>query len=145
MGTIEKEKNRKGKKPRGFTLIELLVSIIVLGIAFLAMIFANTYIQRRNEASYEQMVAIQDAHRLIERIRDASITGAFPGNVTGAFPEGVPVAGFNNLSGEQITVNYNGALTVDPLNITITTQWNELGNRSRTVQLRTLMTQRRFS
>jgi len=145
MKTIEKE-NRKEKRPRaGFTLIELLVSVIILGIAFLSMIFANTYIQRRNEASYEQMIAIQDAHHVIERIRDASVTGAFPGNVTAAFPEGVAVPGFNNLSNEQITVNYNGAPAADPLNITITTQWNELGNRARTIQLRTLMTQRRFS
>lgn len=122
-------------------MIELLVSIFVISIALLAMLLANSYIQKRSEQSYEELVATQDAHRAIELMRNTASTGTFPGNVIAAYPDGGAVAGYNNLRSEQVTVSY-ASTTSDPLDVTVTTNWSGQGVRNRTAQLRTLMTQR---
>jgi len=129
------------KRARGFTLIELLVAVVVMGFGLLALLLANTYIQQASERAYERMVAVQDAGRAAELIRDASVNGNFPANVTAAFPNGGAVAGFNNLTAEQVVVNYRNT-NADPLDITVTTTWLEQGRRNSSFQLRTLMTQR---
>ena len=125
----------------GFTLIELMIAVVVIGLGLLGMVMANTVIQTTSEAAYERMVATQDAHRTIELMRNASMTGNFPQNVTGAFPNGAAAAGFNNLTGEQVAVTY-GNVQADPLDITVTTTWLERGRRNTSTQLRTLMTKR---
>lgn len=128
-------------KPNGFTLLEVMIAVIVIGVGLLAMLLANTAIQRTSEAAYERMVATQDAHRVIELMRNTSLNGNFPGNVTATYPNGAAVPGFNNLTGEQVVVAYVNT-TVDPLDLTITTHWLELGRRNTSLQLRTLMTRR---
>lgn len=122
-------------------MVEVLVATAVISLALLAMLLANTSLQRSSGAAYERMVATQDAHRVIETMRNTASAGIFPANVTAAFPNGAPVAGFNNLSNEQVVVAYaNPAL--DPLDITVTTNWREHGVRNTSIQLRTFMTQR---
>lgn len=122
--------------------MELLAALVVIVLGLLGILYANTYAQRTSEGSYEQMVAIQDAHRAIELIRNtASSGGIFPQSVTGAFPNNGLVGGFNNLFNEQVRVNYANPIA-DPLDVTITTTWLEGGLRNRTAQLRTLITQR---
>lgn len=125
----------------GFTLVELLISILLIAVGLLGMVLANTYIQKTSETAYERMVATQDAHRVIEMIRNVSQTGNFPSNVTGAFPSGAAVPGFSNLSGEAVVVTYANP-AADPLDLTVTTTWREQGLRTTSTQLRTLMTQR---
>ncbi len=126
---------------KGFTLIELLVALVVIVVGLLGILLANIFVQSSSEAAYQRMVAMQDAHRVIELMRNASSTGNFPINVTAAFPSGGAVAGFNNLTNEQVAVAYANAAS-DPLDITVTTTWREHGRRNSTAQLRTLMTQR---
>ena len=75
------------------------------------------------------MVATQDAHRVLELMRNTSATGNFPGNVTNAYPPGGNIAGFNSLDGEQVAVTYADP-TTDPLDITVTTSWREGGRSS---------------
>lgn len=108
---------------KGFTLVELLVSLVVIGIGLLGMLLANTYIQKVSQTSYEQMVATQDAHRVMELIRRTAATGTFPNNVANAFPDGEAVdlsqlPGLGSLSGEQIIVTYGnqggGGTGTDP-------------------------------
>ena len=122
-------------------MIELMVSIIVIGFALLAVLLANTAIQQASERARERMIATQDAHRVVELIRNASVNGNFPANAVTAFPNGGAVAGFSNLTNEQVVASYANT-AADPLNITVTTTWLELGRRNVSVQLRTLMTQR---
>jgi len=134
-------KRKFSAKRSGFTMIELMVSIIVVGFALLAVLLANTAIQQASERARERMIATQDAHRVVELIRNASVNGNFPANVVTAFPNGGAVAGFNNLTNEQVVASYSNT-AVDPLDITVTTTWLEQGRRNALVQLRTLMTQR---
>jgi prepilin-type N-terminal cleavage/methylation domain-containing protein len=126
---------------KGFTLIELMVSLFIIVVGLLGIILANIYTQRTSDGTYEKMVAVQDAHRVLEMMRSASKTGTFPANVTSAFPQGAAVAGFTNLSTERVTVTYSDALG-DPLDVTVTTSWRERGMRNTSTQLRTLLTQR---
>ena len=135
------KRNKSQAGPKGFTLLELMIAVVLMGLGLLGMLLANTYIQRTSEAAYERMVATQDAHRVIELMRNVSSNGNFPANVTGTYPSGAAVPGFTNLTGEQVVVAYANSLA-DPLDITVTTLWLELGRRNTTVQLRTLMTKR---
>ena len=128
-------------KTAGFTLLEVLIAMMVLGFGLLAMLMGNTYTQQASERIYERMIAAQDASRVIEQMRDASINGNFPANVTTTFPNGVAVAGFNNLMGEQVVATYANP-NADPLDITVTTSWLERGRRNTSLQLGMLMTQR---
>jgi hypothetical protein len=89
----------------------------------------------------ERILALQDAHRVIELMRSASSVGNFPGNVTNAYPDAAPVSGFDTLTNEQITVDYADT-EEDPLDVTVDVTWSELGTRDATAQLRTLITQR---
>lgn len=138
----EKMRSKKAKsKNAGFTMLELLIAILILGFGLLAVLLGNTYTQQASEKNYERMIAAQDASRVIESLRDASVNGNFPANVVAAYPNGVAVGGFNNLTNELISVNYTST-TSDPLDITVTTSWRERGRRNMSFQLKTLMTQR---
>lgn len=126
---------------KGFTLFELMVAVVLIGVGLLGMLLANTYVQKTSEAANERIVATQDAHRVIELMRNASASGTFPANVTSAYPNGGTVPGFANLTGEQVVVTYASS-SADPLDIMVTTNWLELGRRGTSTQLRTLMTRR---
>lgn len=129
------------KNRRGFTMVELLIAVVVIGVTLLAMILGNTSVQQLSEKSFEKMSAYQDAHRTVELIRNASVTGTFPANVVNTFPPAGQVAGFNSLKNEQVTVSYTDP-AADPLDITVTTTWERGDRRNGSIQLRTLMTQR---
>ena len=135
--------NRKqtGRKTEGFALLEVLLGLLILGTGLLGLLLANVSVQKFSDAGYERVVATQDAHRVLELIRNASATGNFPANVTAAYPNGSIVPGFNSLIGEQVAVTYANPVA-DPLDITVATSWQEGGRRNTSIQLRTLMTQR---
>lgn len=126
---------------RGFTLLEVMIAVAVIGLGLLGVMLTNVNVQKMSDRGYERLVATQDAHRVLELLRNSSATGNFPSNVTQAFPHGALVAGFNNLSGEQVVVTYANP-SADPLDIAVTTSWLESGRRNSSIQLRTLMTQR---
>ena len=126
---------------RGFTLLEVVITIAVVMISFLALMFSNMIIQRNNDMFYQRTVASQDAHQVMERIRDTATFGLFPNNVTDQYPDGADVPGFSNLQGQQIIVDYSSALS-DPLDITITVNWLEDGFRNVSYTLSSIVTQR---
>jgi len=133
----------------GFTLIEFLIAMTVLFLGLGMGIAALNYLNQSNETSYQEVVALQDAHRVIEQMRQQSNVGTFPGNVTTTFPDAQNVNGFNNLNSEQVSVNYVNTGT-DPLDVTVTVTWvnksttvgETVNNRTMTTQLTTLITQR---
>ena len=129
------------EKEEGFTLVEALITILVVGLALLASLVATTAIQRTSESAHERAVAIQDANRAIEQMRNTAKNGSFPSVVTAAYPENTAVAGFTNLTSEGVNVTYVSA-TADPLDATVTVTWTDNTNRSATASLRTLITQR---
>ena len=145
MKTIKKG-NTKQKNQLGFTLVELMIAVLVAGITIAGYIGANIAIQRNAEEAFQRTVATQDAHQVIERMRDVAQTGTFPKNVTDAFPQRAAVTGFTNLKRELVLVEYNGgadAQTANPLDVTVTVSWTTYTGRSAaTTVLRTYITQR---
>jgi prepilin-type N-terminal cleavage/methylation domain-containing protein len=128
---------------RGFTLVELLIAFFIASLAIAGYIGANIIIQQNSEVTFERTVATQDAHRVIELMRRAAQGQEenFPENVTGAYPADVPVAGFTNLTNEQIAVSYVNPAS-DPLDATVTVSWTSSTRRPLTAALRTMVTQR---
>lgn len=128
----------------GFTLIELLITVVVVILALVGYVAANTAIQQKGDERFERSVAMQDANQVIEQMRSAAATGAFPDNVTDAFPEGTELPGFENLQGQEVSVDYADP-AANPLDVTVTVRWLENGRRQTRADLRTLITQRTAS
>ncbi|HTL47360.1 MAG TPA: prepilin-type N-terminal cleavage/methylation domain-containing protein [Verrucomicrobiae bacterium] len=125
----------------GFTLIELMITMAVVLVALVGYVAANIAVQQASNAAFQNTVALQDANRVIEQMRNTSVGGTFPGNVTAVYPNNGAVAGFNNLTNEAITVSYSDA-TANPLTVTVSVSWLENGRRNVNTALRTLITQR---
>jgi Tfp pilus assembly protein PilE len=128
-------------KKDGFTLLELMISAAIMAGAILAILalFVNYLVLI--ETSKNTTVAINDAQAVLEAIRNTE--PFLVSNVTGNYPTGVDLApnfGFNKLQNEAIYVSY-GSLAADPLQITVTVNWQEKA-RNRSENLTTLMTQR---
>lgn len=118
----------------GFSLIEVMIAFAIFIPVFLAVILVNIYTIRSTSSSQMVVTALQDAHTVIERIRNVSDQG-LP-QVVVSFPNGAAVPGFVNLVGEQVVVSYPNGNT-DPLDITVSVNWQDRGR----VMTRTLRTQ----
>ncbi len=126
---------------KGFTFVELMITMVVVVLVLLGFMGANMRIQQASEAAYQRTVALQDANRVIELMRNAAAAGQFPGNVTAVYPNGGAAAGFANLPGERVVVAYANP-GADPLDVTVTVSWAENGIRNVNTALRTYLTQR---
>ncbi len=125
---------------RGFSLLEVLITLVIGLIAFFGVLAVNNITQKSSHSSFETIIAMQDAHRVIERIRETATYEFFPDNVTNAFPSGQAVPGLDNLEGELVTVYYPAA--ADPLNVSVTVSWLGPDNRNFSYVLNSLITQR---
>ena len=95
------------KPKNGFSLIELMFALAILVPVTLAIISANVYALRVSETARGVTVAMQDAHTIIERVRNTSKQGL--AQVVATFPSGQVVANAATLPGEQVTVTYPNA------------------------------------
>ncbi len=125
----------------GFTLIEVAITMAIVSIALLSYLLSNTAIQQSNRSAFERSIALQDANQVIERMRNMSSNGQFPGNVTSVYSNNGVVQGFTNLPNEQVIVSYS-SVSPNLLDITVTVSWLANGNRQTNTDLRTLLTQR---
>ena len=125
----------------GFTLIEVSITISIVILALLGAMASNTALHQSSTSAYERSVAIQDANQILERMRNTASSGQFPGNVTAVFPNNGSVAGFTNLTNQQVVVSYVNPST-NPLDVSVTVSWLQNGLRNTSTSLRTLMTQR---
>ena len=135
---------QRRKKNAGFTLIEILFTMAIGAFALLCYLGATLTITQHSEAAYEKSVAMQDALRVVEQMRNTSLTGTFPANVTTAYPNNTAVAGFTNLKNQAVNVSYVNT-TADPLDVTVSVTWMERGVRSANAALRTLITKREMT
>lgn len=108
------------REEKGFTLIELIIALSIIVPVLLGTIGLNVYVFSINETSRRAMIAVQDAHTVIERIRNVSKTSL--AQVVTTYPNGKAVSGFSNLPSEQVIVTYPNA-NADPLVITVTVDW----------------------
>ncbi len=118
-----------------------MIAILVVSLVLAGYIGANIRAQQNGEEMHERTIAIQDANRAIEQMRDASKTGTVPGNVTALYPNNGNVAGFDNLTNEQVNVTYANA-TTNPLDATITVTWSSYTRRQISEAVETYITQR---
>lgn len=130
---------------KGFTLIELMLAAAVVIIALLGIMSANLVTERHSEAAFERTLAMQDANRAVEELRDAANTGSsqnFQTDVQNAVTTVLPtIVSLPASHNEQIAVSYVD-VNADPLDVTVTVTWNEQGLRATSVSLRTLITKR---
>ena len=129
------------KDRNGFTLVELMIALFITALTIAGYIASNIVLQTTSEEAHQRTVAVQDANRVIERMRNAAQSGTFPGNVTSAFPQNGTVTGFNNLDSEQVTVTYVNT-TANPLDVTVSVTWRSYNRRALSTVLRALITQR---
>jgi prepilin-type N-terminal cleavage/methylation domain-containing protein len=132
---------------KGLTLVEILIAMVVASLVLTGILVGNSVIQKNSEAVFQRNRAFQDAHQVLEEIRRVAQTGNFPSNVVSAYSNGGTVAGFTALSNESVRVNYtdvNGdgnATNDNPLDVTVTVNWNENGIRTATNSIRAMVTQ----
>ena len=156
------------RKEDGFTLIEVAITTIVVVVALSGVLFASTAIQQAHGAAFERSVAIQEAHEVIEQMRNTANTGGvnFPATVVGAFPNNTarpgltrltaqcganatPAAACNwpfiftpdNTSQEQAVVTYVNT-AANPLDVTVTVVYRENGRRAVSESLRSQIARR---
>ncbi len=136
---------RKTTKPlgnnAGFTFVELLIAFFIITLIVAGYAAANTKAQQSSEVMHERTLAIQEANRVIELMRNTSRTGTFPGNVVAAYPSEGSVAGLVGLTDETITVSYADT-SANPLDVTVTVAWTSYVGRPETEEVRTYITQR---
>ena len=134
------------KKEKGFTLIELMITIAVVILALLGLLSANTMMMRTSGTVFERAVATQHANQVVERIRDlatgslASVTTTFPnaGVVNSAL---YTSTASELLSNESVSVIYADP-AANPLDATVTVNWNAQGLRPVSTNIRTLIAKR---
>lgn len=129
-------------KEKGLTLIEVMITMAVVAIFLMGIMIGNAALQHAGEAAFERTRATQDAHRVIEMIRQSAKTVVtFPDDVVILYPDGQEVDGFDALSNEIVTVTYEDA-TTDPLDLTVNVAWLENGRRAVNFSMRAMVTQR---
>ena len=129
------------KDQTGFTLIELMIALVIVTLVIAGYIGTNIAVQQNTEEMHERTLAIQDANRAIEQMRNASRVGDFPENVTTEFPQNTAVAGFTSLANEQVMVSYANP-NANPLVVTVTVTWFSYTRRQDTETVETYITQR---
>ena len=132
MSSIPKTISRSG----GFTLVEVLAAVLLLSIALLAIMSANTAARYAQQRAVNQSAARNVAQSIIDQLRAAPIdsisTKTFPTSDS-ALP-----------SGNSIAVSTVGYPTLSETNLytsTVTVSWPESGN-TRTVKYETLIARR---
>jgi len=127
-----------GTTPRsgGFTLVEVLAAVLLLSIALMAIMTADTAARGMQERAVSQAAARNIAQSIIEQLRSAPIdsirTMTFP-----ATDSSLP-------SGNSIVVSVSGYPSSGETNLcraTVTVSWPE-GAGTRTMQYETLITRR---
>ena len=129
------------KTPRGFTIVEVMIALFIASVTFGGYVAGNILTQRITEEMNERTLAIQDANRAIEQIRNVSRTGTFPQNVIAAYPNGGTIIGSNNLANEDIRISYENT-SANPLKVTITVTWQSYTQRLSSTAITTYVTQR---
>lgn len=156
------------QKEEGFTLIEIMITMVVVVLALCGVLFANTAVQNAHMSAFERSIAVQEAHQVIEQMRNTANTtaGTFPGTVTSAYANNTARSGFTRLtancgdnatpasscnwpfsftsdstSNEQVVVTYANQ-SANPLDVTVTVVWKERGVRQESRALRALITKR---
>ena len=137
---------KKRQPERAFTLIELVIAATLLTIAILTTAFSTLNLQDLGELSKEKFVAVADANRVIEAMRDTANTSlAILRNTdwnAWALNNVINTKGANEvpLNQESVAVNFTGT---NPVQVVFTLSWRHR-QRPYTHQVVTIMADRGY-
>lgn len=122
---------------RGLTLAELMIAafITVFSVSAILLLFMNCIFM--NTASRNTTIATSHAQYALEEIRNTPFA-SIPGTWNGATWDSTVVQskGLSALDSEIINI---GATSTDPIQVTVTVNWDDDGVRARSITLETLI------
>lgn len=131
---------------RGFTLVELVITIMILGLALLTTAFGILNLQNLSELSREKVIAVTDAVRVLEAMRESANQSPASLQSTDwtlwANTNVIATKGINEgrLDQENVTVALPAGNT-NPVLLTLTVNWRHK-QRPYSYQVATRMTDR---
>lgn len=135
---------------KGVTLSELLIAALIIVTSFTALLASFVACLILNEANRNLVLAVSHAQYVMEDIKNMATTSAGfsaianNGNVYGntnwdwANPAVINTKALVALKDESIETNMTGTTS---LNVVVTVNWHDRGNRNRSVILETIITE----
>ncbi|EOX4789488.1 prepilin-type N-terminal cleavage/methylation domain-containing protein [Vibrio alginolyticus] len=127
-------------KQKGFNLLEVLISFLLIGVGALGLTKLNVYLERESEYAIKSIEALRLAENQLEWFRTRGASAAMytitPANFA-SIATGSSVAGSYVVEWEVPAATVSGTLKT----ITITSIWKDRIGETRSVQLKTMISQ----
>ena len=124
---------------KGFSLPELLIVAAILGYSLSVVLLTFINGNALNESSRNLITSIAHAEYVMEDIKNTAFSSLATNLANGDWTwnnAAVASHGLTPMNSESITTTYTGS---NPLDITVTVNWNDTRGRSRAKTLRTLI------
>ncbi|AVH26865.1 type IV pilus modification PilV family protein [Vibrio diabolicus] len=127
-------------KQKGFNLLEVLISFLLIGVGALGLTKLNVYLERESEYAIKSIEALRLAENQLEWFRTRGASEAMstitPANFA-SIATGSSVTGSYVVEWEVPAATVSGTLKT----ITITSSWKDRIGETRSVQLKTMISQ----
>lgn len=127
-------------KQKGFNLLEVLISFLLIGVGALGLTKLNVYLERESEYAIKSIEALRIAENQLEWFRTRGASAAMstitPANFA-SIATGSSVTGSYVVEWEVPAATVSGTLKT----ITITSSWKDRIGETRSVQLKTMISQ----
>lgn len=127
-------------KQKGFNLLEVLISFLLIGVGALGLTKLNVYLERESEYAIKSIEALRLAENQLEWFRTRGASAAMstitPANFA-SIATGSSVTGSYVVEWEVPAATVSGTLKT----ITITSSWKDRVGETRSVQLKTMISQ----
>lgn len=127
-------------KQKGFNLLEVLISFLLIGVGALGLTKLNVYLERESEYAIKSIEALRLAENQLEwfltRGASAAMSTITPANFA-SIATGSSVTGSYVVEWEVPAATVSGTLKT----ITITSSWKDRIGETRSVQLKTMISQ----
>jgi len=134
------KKNRHFSSGKGFTLVELLVAVLILAVTLTGLLLLFTNSVLLNAASRNLSFATSHGQYVMEGIRQTAFTSILTDINNGKWnwnATSINSGGLTALSNESIASQATGT---NPIQVTVTVNWQDRGDKNRNLQLQTLIT-----
>ncbi len=137
-------KRRTGlRESAGFTLLEVTIAMGVFALVMASAAQVLLSFSSSMNIQEQRQQAVQHCRAVLTQMRQDRDTSVlpFPNQIVGTWPNGRQINDPNlvSLSNEIITVTYANA-AADPLQVTVTSRWNDMQGRAVSATVSTLLT-----